>query len=89
MNTYYVELTDTYGGEANYSWVERFLVKAETMRGAMRKITRHTGYGTRKDFDTGDCARFNVPGACLCFFAEWADSAYCNSLREQYRLIEL
>lgn len=89
MNTYYVELTDTYGGEANYSWVKRFLVKAETMRGAMRKVSRETGYAARKDFGNDTTARFNVPGACLCYFAEWADSTYCNTLREQYRLIEL
>lgn len=87
MNTYYVEMTDTYAGEANYSWVSRFLVKAETMRGAMRKITRHTGYPARKDFDAGDCTRFNVPGAGLCFFAEWTDEP--DKLREQYQLIEL
>ena len=25
---YFVEMTDTFGGEANYSWVNRFLVNA-------------------------------------------------------------
>lgn len=89
MNTYFIELTDTFGGEANYSWVTRFLVKAETMRGAMRKVSRETGYPARKDFGNDTTARFNVPGGCLCYFAEWVDGADCDKLREQYRLTEL
>lgn len=87
MNHYFIELTDTYGGEANYSWVKRFLVKAETMRGAMRKVSRETGCPARKVFDSGDVSRFDVPGACLCYFAEWADDP--AELRDQYRLTEL
>ena len=27
---FFVEMTDTYGGEANYSWVNRFLVTASS-----------------------------------------------------------
>ena len=87
MNTYFIELTDTFSGEANYSWVKRFLVKAETMRGAMRKVSRETGYPARKAFGDSDSARFNVPSACVCFNVEWVDNA--DELREQYSLIEL
>ena len=50
MQTYFIELTYTYGGELNYSWVRRFLVKAKSMRGAMCKLARETGYSARKDF---------------------------------------
>ena len=27
-NHYYIEMTDTFGGEANYCWVNRFIVRA-------------------------------------------------------------
>jgi hypothetical protein len=33
-NTYKIEVTDTFGGEANYCWVSRYTVKAKSIRGA-------------------------------------------------------
>lgn len=70
---FFVEMTDTFSGEANYSWVNRFLVKASTMRGAIRKVTHATGYPAKMDYSTGDLARYNVPGCALCYFVSWAD----------------
>lgn len=70
---FFVEMTDTYGGEANYSWVNRFLVTASTMRGAIRKVTHETGYPAKIDYNTGDMARYNVLGACVCYFVSEAD----------------
>ncbi len=29
-NHYFIEMTDTFGGEANYCWVHRFIVSAST-----------------------------------------------------------
>jgi len=72
---FFVEVTDTYGGEANYSWVHRFKVHANTERGAMRKIDNHMPYvgGVPKDWDTGDMARWNWRKACVCAFIEGYD----------------
>ena len=28
-NLYFIEVTDTFGGEANYSWVTRHVIKAK------------------------------------------------------------
>jgi len=69
---FFVEMTDTFGGEANYCWVNRFKVKANTVIGAMRKVSAHTGYSGRihKAYDVADMARYDVRGACICFFAE-------------------
>jgi len=39
----YLELTDTFGGELNYSHVTRFKVKAKTLQGAVRKVSMETG----------------------------------------------
>lgn len=37
-NHYFIEMTDTFGGDANYCWVNRFIVSASTPRGAMRRV---------------------------------------------------
>ena len=41
-HTYFIEMTDTFGGEANYCWFNRFLVSASTPRGAMRRVCART-----------------------------------------------
>ena len=69
---FFVEVTDTYGGEANFSWVHRFKVHASTERGAMRKVERRLPYlgGVRKDWDRGDCQRWLWRKACVCAFVQ-------------------
>jgi hypothetical protein len=69
---YFVEVTDTFGGEANYEWVHRFKVHANTERGAMRKIeTRlHFGGGVAKDWDTGDVQCWVWRDSCVCAFVQ-------------------
>lgn len=71
--TYFVEMTDTYGGEANYSWVTRFLVQSVSMRGAVSKVTRETGYCARLDYNSDDMARYNATSACICYFVQEAE----------------
>ena len=73
MNTWNIEITDTFGGEANYSWVKRYTVKANTMRGAVNHIAREHGAGWRKEYDFGDEARYNLRGACVCMFVSYSD----------------
>jgi hypothetical protein len=66
------EVTDTFGGEANYCWVRRF--QAKTARGAIARAARETGYRFRKVADYGDSARYNARGACVCAFVTWIDT---------------
>lgn len=73
-NFYFVEMTDTYGGEANYSWVTRLKVNAKTMRGAVNKVARHTGLQWRKDGDFGSMLRYNSKSSATCFFiTDWME----------------
>jgi len=74
MHTFKIEVTDTFGGEANYSWVRRYEYKANNFRGAINKLAREYGAGWRKAYDTGDMARFNLRGACVCAFVstDWS-----------------
>lgn len=75
MNTFFVEVTDTFGGEANYSWVTRHKVTAKTMRGAMIKVNRDCGLGFRKVGDYGDLRRYDSATGATCAFIELWDSA--------------
>lgn len=83
---WFVEVTDTFGGESNYCWVNRYLVHASTMRGAMGKVPGY-GKGWRKDYETGDMARYNARGAAVCAFIEWADPDTHNA--DHYPRIEV
>lgn len=67
---WFIEVTDTFAGEANYCWVKRFRVKASTMQGAMSVLSRHYGFNWRYHY--GDCmfARYNAKRACICAFIE-------------------
>jgi len=77
---FFIEITDTYGGEANYSWVRRYLVNARTIKGAILKLGRKHGAGWRRDYSTGDMARFNLEGSAICCFVQYSD----GSELEQY-----
>ena len=85
MNTYFIEMTDTFSGEANYCWVNRFLVAAKSPLGAIRKVTRRTGYYARKAYSTGEQSRYDANNACVCYFVEQAD----GNESEHYSRIEV
>ena len=87
-NRYIVEMTDTFGGEANYCWIHRFIVTASTHRGAMRKVSRETGFTARCTMP-GDPERWDAVGACVCFFVEWVDADQAKSLQDNYPRIEV
>ena len=73
MNKFAIEITDTFGGEANYSWVKRFSVEAKSILGAVQKVARDQGGGWRVEYNNGDFARYNLKGACVCMFVEYAE----------------
>lgn len=78
--TYFIEMTDTFGGEANYCWVNRFIVSASSERGAMRKVAKETGFAVR----SVGCDRWDAVGACVCYFVEWVDDAEIERLQDNY-----
>ena len=84
-HTYFIEMTDTFGGEANYCWVNRFIVSASSPRGAMRKVAKKTGFAVR---NVG-CDRWDAVGACVCYFVEGIDAADIEGKKEQYSGIEV
>ena len=73
METFNIELTDTFGGEANYSWVKRAQIKAKNFRGAIIKAKKEFGIDLRhRKNDFGDMVRLDFYGACLVMFIEYS-----------------
>lgn len=65
---FFVEMTDTFSGEANYSWVRRYIVTASTMRGAVWKVSRHTGVSWHCVEDYNGQKRYDSATGATCFF---------------------
>lgn len=70
MNTYSIELTDTFGGEANYSYVKRFTIQAKSLRACVLKLGKETGYSWRLNSDYGEFVRYDTTSGLTCAFIE-------------------
>jgi len=68
QSLFYVEITDTYGEDANYSWVKRYKVSASSELGAIRKVSAETGLNFRKEWDDGITARYDAKHCAVCAF---------------------
>lgn len=68
MQTYTVEITDLFGGEANYSWVRRYTFRAHSFLGAIGMVAREYGSGWRKVLECGDYCQYKMQGACITAF---------------------
>jgi hypothetical protein len=70
---FFAEITDTFGGEANYSWVTRHKIAASSVRGALIKLNRDSGLG----FRSVGCDRFDSrSGATCCFIEPWDEKIH-------------
>jgi len=90
--TYFIEMTDTFGGEANYCWVNRFLVSASSPRGAMRRVCARTGDSVRFQYgasDAGETQRWDSTRGCVCYFVECLDADGIESVNRNYSRIEV
>ncbi len=68
------ELTDTFAGEANYSWVKRGTVKASTPSGAIRATKRALGITCRHTVDKySDLLSLRFGQACVVLFITPSD----------------
>jgi hypothetical protein len=77
---YDVEWTDTFGGEANYCWVKRLRVKANSHKHAMQIARKEWGIsGTRGRFcENGDQADWRPYRICWVIFSTWAEEGKCD-----------
>jgi hypothetical protein len=74
---FHVEITDTFAGEANYSWVTRHKVKASTIQGAITKVAKDSGLSFRKAWGFDDSARYDSKSGATCAFVQaWDDDSH-------------
>ncbi len=74
MNKYIVTVTDTFGGELNYSWAEYYLVNAKNIKQAATKVSKETGRKTKKIWNTGDeVGVYQVIGSPIAYDIEYID----------------
>jgi len=73
--TWSFELTDTFGGEANYAWVRRGIIKASTPSGAIRAAKRALGITARHTADIySDLLSVRFGSACIVLFLAPSES---------------
>lgn len=58
------EVTDTFGGDANYCWVHKHEIEAKSLHGALCILSRIEGL----NFRSVGCDRYDARGACICAF---------------------
>lgn len=66
---FYIEVTDTFGGEANYSWVTRHIVRGENERGAINRFARMSDM----HWHSVGCDRYDSASGLTCLFIEQYD----------------
>ena len=83
QTSFLIEYTDTYGGEANYSWVRRetFVYSGgkeryQTSRSVMRKAKALMGLSGLKGrtYDHGDLIEFRPYGMCTVLFVQFCEA---------------
>lgn len=75
---YRIEMTDTFAGEPNYSWVKRtvFLAPADTSTRAIVRFTKAwaglTGMRCKVDDAGGDMITIRPSGQSVVLFVTWS-----------------
>lgn len=69
-----VEMTDTFGGETNYSWVTRKNdTESKSLKQAITRFKKEQGislpHKIKIECDSGDFRRVDLKGACICIMA--------------------
>lgn len=76
---YQVEHTDTFAGEANYSWVNRAVIEAPDDASdalLVRRAKAALGIkGRHRKTSYGDVIQLDYPSACVRTFISWIDES--------------
>lgn len=64
---FFAEITDTYGGEANYCWARRYKGYAKTELGFLRMVQREYGGEWRAN---GLGSSYDARGSCIRMFID-------------------
>ena len=84
--TFYFEMTDTFGDDLNYSWIERFSVEAKTPMGALRKVSKETGYRFRFKKWIGNSEKlYKAKKACVALY-EISENNFDGTIFDDWKL---
>lgn len=79
---YYIEMTDTFGGYANYAWVSRHIIRANSQRGAIQRFSKMSGI----NWHCVSNERYDSKSGAICLFIEYIDNDEANKLANDYKL---
>jgi len=65
---FFVEITDTFGGEANYSWVTRHIIRAKSPKGCANALARRSGLNWHCVDNYQDMKRYDSKSGATCAF---------------------
>lgn len=68
---FFVEITDTFGGDANYSWVTRHIIRATSERGCVNALSRRSNM----NWHSVGCERYDSKSGATCAFIREYDKA--------------
>ena len=75
MATWDIEVTDTFGGEANYAWVDRYAIRTPddisdlALVRRIKSVTGYSGIRGRTYVVSGDSVEIRFPARCVVIFA--------------------
>ena len=81
MQDYFVEITDTFAGEANYSWATYYKVTAQNENDAIVKISNESGINWIEQWNDGECSRYDSESGATCLFINEYDEDTHNYYR--------
>lgn len=75
---YNIEVTDTFGGEANYSWVQRYtldLLDTVSNYALVRRAKREIGWSGKRclSVNYGNMIEVRPYGECMVAFVTWGN----------------
>ena len=73
---YNLEVTDTFGGESNYSWVRRSVAQVDGKRAVIKAARELAGWPTSVRLQVssfGDDLEIRPRGLCQVAFVTWVD----------------
>jgi hypothetical protein len=89
MPAFNVEYTDTFGGEANYSWVRRATIRVSEDHGtraimkAAKKAAGLAGVDGRWHVHNSDALEFRPYRMCTVLFVNWTEDEYAYDAQDE------
>lgn len=76
---YFVEMTDLFCGEANYSWARRYKIRASSMRGVAQIMSRMYGIQWHFVGQYDGLVRYDSKSRLTCFFVDtWEEDTHSH-----------